>query len=97
MCRDCWEDYGSPAHTSPDIARAVTLLQHIDRYEVVGLPLHVEIDDWNIGGTWQVYEDCELQEESSWAVARELATLMNRLPVADRAAAMARADGFVIT
>ena len=97
MCRDCWVDAGSPGHRSPDIDRAVVLIDRIYSTEPTGAPLHVELDDWNLDVTWSPYAEGRdsLSDPPAWDAAIELAELMNHLPISDRAAAVAWAQGYI--
>jgi hypothetical protein len=49
VCDSCWDGYGRPAHTSPRIERAAELTRELYRYLPVGGPLHIVVDDWNLG------------------------------------------------
>lgn len=96
MCSTCWKEYGSHSHTSPEIEKAVELIHRIWDDNDVSMPLHVEIDDWNIEREWEPWAGHhELVSEACWQAAVELAALMNSMPVPDRCAAMARANGLV--
>jgi hypothetical protein len=99
MCENCWIGHGSPSHTTPEIERAAELIGRVYQESPVGAPLHAELDDWNIDGTIRPWfgpgdDDDEFTPEF-WAAVDELVGLLNGMPVADRAAALARHDGFV--
>jgi hypothetical protein len=94
---------------TPSVRRAAELIATIYRYSGVGSPFHVELDDWNIdigaftdpfpplddewgiddGNYWDVAQIADHK-----AAARGLQTLMLAMPVAERASALALADGF---
>lgn len=94
MCINCWQEHGSPVHTSPAIEQAAELIRGIYETEPVGSPLHAELDDWNIEGSWKPYRDREdLDDPGAWDLAVELCVVMNGMPVRDRAAALYRAEG----
>jgi hypothetical protein len=111
MCESCWGQYGRPVHTSPAIERAADLTERLYHFAAVGGPLHVAVDDWNLGDDtirfcqleaqrWspegldvQLLEPEEFTEAKALAV--ELAGLLLSMPEVDRAAAMARREGFV--
>ena len=98
MCSGCWEEYDSPSEDSPEIRRAVELIELIYREgDGVGTPLHCELDDWNIGdGFWTPWEDGRpYVTDEVWNAAVELGTLMKSLPVSSRASALARKRGYV--
>lgn len=110
MCDSCWDGYGRPAHTSPQIERAAELTRELYRWFPVGGPLHIVVDDWNLGDgsirfcqaeipKWTAGEIVGWPEDlpRAKAVATELAALLLAMPEGDRAAALARAAGLVAT
>jgi hypothetical protein len=97
MCRSCWEEAGAPDHRTPDIDRAVHLINQIYRTEPTGCPLHVELDDWNVHdpAAFAPYGDPEdLEDPAAWDLAVELCVLLNRMPETDRYAALGHADRY---
>ncbi len=64
MCHECWTLEGSPANWTPQVAEAVALMRELYAIHMVGGPLHVAVDDWNIDGTikpyYDAYDDAEL-------------------------------------
>jgi len=95
MCEQCWEDYGKPSHTSPEIEYAVELIAKIYDFSVVAIPPHSWLDDWNIEHEWYPWPLHRAETpDDVWAVAEELSSLMNSLPIEDRAAALAHANGY---
>lgn len=94
MCKNCWREYGAPEHASPEIELAAALICAIYEAEPAGGPLHAELDDWNIDGTWAPWGKPSDFDPDAWRHAVELCALMNGLPVSDRAAALGRYDGF---
>jgi hypothetical protein len=109
MCISCWERHGSPVDT-PSVRRAAELIATIYRYSGVGLPFHVELDDWNIDPPRAftdpfppLDDEWDIDDGNYWdvaqiadhkAAARKLQTLMLAMPAEERASALALADGF---
>lgn len=98
MCITCWKEYGGHSHTSPEIEKAVKLIHKIWDDNEVSMPLHTEIDDWNIEAVWEPWPEHKppVVSQDAWDAAVELSALMNSFPIEDRCAAMARADYYIM-
>lgn len=75
MCIDCWNNNGSPANWSPDIAEALRLTYELYQIHSAGGPLHVALDDCNLDGVivpwYDGWSDTELDElyDGGWRIA----------------------------
>lgn len=99
MCETCWkEDYGAVLNDSSEIQRAIPLIHCIWDDNEVSMPLHVQIDDWNVDGDWKPWPDHRAHvSEECWKAAVELSALMNSMSVEDRASALARASNYALS
>lgn len=94
MCRGCWEEYGAPTALPDGADDAIALIREIYGHPAgaAGGPLHVQLDDWNIGGTWTLpawdFPDDLVR------LASRLCRLMNAWPVGERAAVLAAFEGW---
>jgi hypothetical protein len=103
VCGSCWDEAGSPTEWTPETARFIELRGALYLLEPVGGPLHVVLDDWNLGGVIEPYWsalNCDLDDDDPDAVrirelCTEIAAILNGWTEPQRYAAMAYADNFV--
>lgn len=94
MCRDCWQEFGAST-TLPDNADEIISLIRALYQEPgceAGGPLHVEIDDFNVDLDWRPYAADHAPH--TLQLAQRIADLMIALPVEQRAAVLAKWEGW---
>jgi hypothetical protein len=97
MCDSCWKRYGSPNVDSPNSRRAEELIRIIYDHSPVGVPFHVELDDWNLrtGPLEPYWGDDESEYEAEHVeAAKALSALTAKMSVEELASALARCDGY---
>lgn len=102
MCRNCWEQAGSPTDLPATYDRFAELYKMLDVAAPAGGPLHVVLDDWNLdrwiepypGQTYEDPYDGVDNTEHVYALSREIADLLNGMPVPQRYAALAKVQGY---
>lgn len=91
MCIGCWQEYGSPRLSTPDVKSAAEKVDAVYEESAVGGNLHIVIDDWNI-------EDDALDwcRENTEMTTAEIACYEALRPIsyARRASALAMHAGF---
>jgi hypothetical protein len=97
MCSGCWEEAGSPTEWTPETARFIELHDELYLLEPVGGPLHVVLDDWNLGGQIELYWSAisvpsQLDAQRVRGLCTEIAAILNAWTEDQRYAAMAYAD-----
>lgn len=90
MCFQCWEEAGSPTIDTPAVRELAALFAGMDHYG----PLHIIVDDWNVAD--DDIEFCATYTRNRPLTDDETAAirLMRGMSKAERASALARADGF---
>lgn len=95
MCEQCWAEYGSPEIVNDRIIHAASLVNVIYTHNLVGMPLHVFLDDWNIEGDWQLWQDHKTKvSEECWEAAEELREIALSMTISERASFLALAKGY---
>lgn len=97
----CWEEYGKPVIDSPEVRQTVLLVKRVYEFSGVGGNLHVVVDDWNLEDA--CLDSCEKfikenpNESGPDQIAAETECLnaLRRLSEEERAAVMARYDGYI--
>lgn len=96
MCIDCWNEAGKPTEVSDTeaLAELLVLIRVLYEDHGAGGPLHTVLDDWNLDGEispyWMHDEPAVLEYH-----CLRIAALLNAMPLDERIAAMAYADGFI--
>jgi hypothetical protein len=95
MCRQCWAGYGSPEIVNDQVLHAAALIRAVYEDNSVGMPLHVQLDDWGIDGEWYPWRGHKSKvSKECWTAAEELCKLMPRMSLVERASALALCDGY---
>lgn len=96
MCRVCWEEDGSPTDLPDNYEVGVRLIEELYAFEncSVGGPLHVQLEDQNVGLEWVPYNGRPWERpwysEEELAKAQEICDFMTPLNVAHRRAVVAK-------
>lgn len=90
MCLGCYAEYGAPRIVTAPVLAMAERLRAADHFG----GLHIVVDDWNLED--QNVEFCRDHEDST-AEERELAADLLRMTIAERAAAMALADEYLLS
>ena len=95
MCRDCWEDYGSPTIWSDGIVLTGRLIDALYSQgdATTGGPLHAFLANWNID-TDPTPHDIENFSLSTRVLAQSIAELMTAMTIEERASTLALQSGF---
>lgn len=101
MCLTCWEDRGCPRLISPKVVHAAKLVERVYDHSCVGGQLHIQLDDWNIDDDFWTDEDhptrmpCASEyDPEAMAAFVECFDVMRHMTLAERASAIAYADGY---
>lgn len=87
MCCGCYEEYGSPNARHEETDRLVELLPSVNPFGA----LHIVVDDWNLED--EHIEFCKGQPDAE-DIDLEVADIMLRMTVEQRATAMGIVDGY---
>ena len=83
MCIYCAVDYPIEEVDSPTVERVIKLIEDLYVLEVVGGPLHVALDDWNIEDEfWEPFRGD--YSDKAFELAEFICTEMLRLTVGQR-------------
>lgn len=101
MCYSCWADYGCPVLVPEDVDEIVGWIKEL--YDLpggdMGGPLHVELDDFNVGCAWDLHDPSTIGyepfSEEVIAVATKIRARMLELPEEVRAAVLAYWGGWI--
>lgn len=101
MCEACWVDgYGRPTDLPENEQEITDLIRELYAHPQgsTGGPLHVQIDDFNVHmEPWKPFNDFHPKDrypEDLVQIAQRICDLMNPLPVSQRAAVVARWEGW---
>ena len=103
MCVECWEDLGSPKLDTPKVREAGALIARLyEEISFVGSPMHVQLDDWNIDGSFfsgdtlrDIYQpDYQTLDDEQRALVLETHAAMCALSEDERASALALESGY---
>lgn len=101
MCYSCWEEKGSPKIVNDDVLKVAKLIEQVYNFNAVGGNLHIVLDDWNIEARnidWclkkAIPENYHEHSDQELEIERKCATQMRKLPIKQRASALAIYDGF---
>jgi hypothetical protein len=99
MCMSCWETAGRPDEMTERTTEFLKLVDVLYVDHSTGGPLHAELDDWNVDGTFTTeYLDMHATEENFAALTylvERICDLANRMTPNQRRAALAIRDGFL--
>lgn len=73
MCKECWEEYGSPKIKNEKIIKASIKIKEIFNISPIGGGLHLIIDQWNLedehlNNNWELTE----KEEECLKLLKEM-------------------------
>ena len=92
MCRSCWDEAGQPAIDTPEVRRAVRLIEDVFHESGVGGKLHIVIDDWNVEQEHLDFCAGRVVTEAE----RRCHGALNELSEAERMSALALHGGFLV-
>jgi hypothetical protein len=101
VCRDCWDEEGSPAIDTPGVRLAASAVRELFVWCPVGGALHIVVDDWNVEDhhlTWCLAPEQMTQygaDEPEGRAAEHFAGLaLLPLTEEERLSALALEEGF---
>lgn len=105
MCEDCWKTKYNSTTKLPEnnemVDRSIELIKRIYDISCVGGNCHIVLDDWNLGASHVEYCLNQSLKEEYWndsntdlEAERELMRLFLQMTEEQRAAVLAKSDGY---
>lgn len=100
MCENCYhEEYGAPTEITENAVAISMLVKRLYQLAPTGGRCHIVTDDWNLDDESLRYcQDCVTHariRDEQWGLESAVLELMASVPVQERAAGMALAEGFL--
>jgi len=95
MCKQCWQEYGSPAVETDLVKETARAIDRVYKHSSVGGALHVVISDWNLEGRFlDKVPDHFSDDVDQRRRERECLSLLRECNQYERASAVALHNGF---
>lgn len=96
MCQACWAGYGHPTELPEHGQEAINLIRELYQDHPTGGPLHVQLDDWNIGGPWEAWNGNDIYTAETMDLCRRIGELMSSWTEVQQAAVLAAFYGYEV-